>query len=174
VERVRSELRAESSGTSPMGAVVKHSPSAHPAPQPKPNPFFSASSPGSNGSQSATYEQLEAITCDLSAFPQCQFFRVEVRADEGLVGSTAGWVGVDGVALTRLVWGPCGEEAHPSKKTQGPLKRLITPPTTNNLLSQPEGHRKAVAHSLCDPGPERGGHPRHDGQGCQGGGHAGR
>ncbi len=38
---------------------------------------------GSKGSlvtralQRATYEELEAITCDLSAFPQCHFFRVE-------------------------------------------------------------------------------------------------
>ncbi|KAI8474685.1 MAG: nitrogen regulatory protein PII [Monoraphidium minutum] len=29
------------------------------------------------GNQSATYEQLEAIHCDLSAFPNCTFFRVE-------------------------------------------------------------------------------------------------
>lgn len=33
---------------------------------------------GSNGTaKSATYEELEAIHCDLSAFPQCNFFRVE-------------------------------------------------------------------------------------------------
>lgn len=33
---------------------------------------------GSNGAtESATYEQLEAIKCDLSAFPACNFFRVE-------------------------------------------------------------------------------------------------
>lgn len=28
--------------------------------------------------QRATYEELESISCDLSAFPQCHFFRVEV------------------------------------------------------------------------------------------------
>lgn len=38
--------------------------------------------------QRATYDQLEAITCDLSAFPNVSFFRVEVGE------ALAGWAGL--------------------------------------------------------------------------------
>ena len=30
------------------------------------------------GTREAPYKQLETIQCDLAAFPDCQFFRVEV------------------------------------------------------------------------------------------------
>lgn len=42
---------------------------------------------GNGGHPAAPYKELEAICCDLSAFPGCNFFRVEVRgiADERIL-----------------------------------------------------------------------------------------
>ena len=55
---------------------------ARAAPRPQPATTSSSSSSRTHtrrraAPESATYEQLEAIQCDLSAFPGCNFFRVE-------------------------------------------------------------------------------------------------
>lgn len=50
-----------------------------------PLPMLATRTPlaGGNGTNpAAPYKQLEAISVDLSAFPACNFFRVEVRPDE--------------------------------------------------------------------------------------------
>ena len=47
---------------------------------------------GSNGAAApaAPYKALDSITCDLSAFPACSFFRVEVREGGGMRGGGGG------------------------------------------------------------------------------------
>ncbi|GBF90023.1 hypothetical protein Rsub_02730 [Raphidocelis subcapitata] len=59
------------------GASSLRSARAAPGPRAAPRPARVAPRAVATGADSATYEQLEAISCDLSAFPACSFFRVE-------------------------------------------------------------------------------------------------
>lgn len=65
------------SGAGPWAAVSWARFTQRPFP---PLPAPSEGATATTDKAAAPYKELEAITCDLSAFPACQFFRVEVRA----------------------------------------------------------------------------------------------